>query len=58
MKIVCKKCSCWVDCTKDKNKPYGFCLMEDLFTYTEKTKCEKFIDGTPVTEKDFDDCHY
>lgn len=35
-----------------------FCLTEPLFTYTARTHCSDFIDGTPVTEKEFDEANY
>ena len=47
--ILCKTCICWVDC-KDR----GFCLCEKLFTYTAKTECADYVNGTPCTEKEFD----
>ncbi|MBO7715810.1 MAG: hypothetical protein J6S85_19765 [Methanobrevibacter sp.] len=49
MKNICKTCSCWVDC-KDK----GFCLCEDLFTYTEKSSCKMYEEGTPITEEEYE----
>lgn len=55
--IVCTKCSCWVDCSRGE-ETYGFCLTEPLFTYTAKTRCSDFIDGTPLTEKEFDEANY
>ena len=39
--------------TKD-NKPYGFCLQCDLFTYTSKTKCSMYLEGKPLTEKEYE----
>lgn len=52
--ILCKKCVAWVDCGEKDNKPYGFCLQEPLFTYTLRTICSEHIEGTPSTEKDFE----
>lgn len=49
MKNICKTCVCWVDC-KDK----GFCLCEDLFTYTEKSSCKMYEEGTPITEEEYE----
>ena len=51
--ILCKTCFYWVDCSK-KEKTHGFCLMCDLFTYTKKTKCRDYINGKPMTEKEFE----
>ena len=38
--ILCETCSKWVKCKADKkaklNEHYGFCLWQDLFTYTHK----------------------
>ena len=55
--ILCKSCLCWVDCGKKNNKPYGFCLCEYLFTYTAKTSCKEYINGTPSTNKEWEDFH-
>lgn len=56
-KILCKTCIFWVDCTKD-NKPKGFCLLEDLFTYTDKEVCENYTEGKPVTEAEYEDYNF
>ena len=48
--ILCKTCAAWVDC-KDK----GFCLCENLFTYTARTKCSDYVKGTPITEEELDE---
>ena len=55
--IVCKKCACWVDCTKN-GETKGFCLQENLFTYTAKTSCQDYIEGTPMTEQEYEDYQY
>ena len=34
----------------------GFCLEEDLFTYTEKTICGDYTKGKPMTEEEWDEC--
>lgn len=47
--ILCKTCICWVDCGAK-----GFCLCEDLFTYTAKTECDDYVNGEPSTEREFD----
>lgn len=55
-KILCTKCACWVDCSKPNNI-YGFCLKQDLFTYTRVTaheNCLDYVDGQPLTEKEYE----
>ena len=47
---ICQKCTWWVDC---HNK--GFCLQEDLFTYTEKESCRDFEQGKPMTEEEYEE---
>lgn len=53
MECLCNKCATWVDCGIRENKPYGFCLQQDLFTYTARTDCIDFIEGKPITEKEY-----
>lgn len=53
MEILCKTCICAVLC-KDKQ----FCLNEELFTYTAKTSCQDYIQGTPMTEQEYEDYQY
>lgn len=50
--VLCKTCLCWVDCGKRSGKIYGFCLVEDLFTYTAKTSCKEYIRGNPSIENE------
>lgn len=52
--ILCTTCAAWVDCGKKDGKPYGFCLCQDLFTYTAETKCADYVNGTAMTEKEFE----
>ena len=52
--ILCKKCNKWVDCSSDKNKDLGFCLNEDLFTYTAKDKCSDYSVGKTITEQEYE----
>ena len=52
--ILCKSCIYWVDCGEKENKPYGFCLAEDLFTYTARKHCNDYTKGTPITEEEFE----
>ena len=54
-KILCKSCLYWVDCGEKESKPYGFCLIESLFTYTAKTRCNDYECGTPVSEQEFEE---
>ena len=52
----CSHCTKWVDC---KNK--GFCLVKDLFTYTEEeedSSCPDFVDGTPIPEDEFEETQW
>lgn len=52
--ILCLTCAAWVDCGERENKPRGFCLTRDLFTYTAEIRCNDYIKGNPVTEKEFE----
>lgn len=54
MKILCKTCNHWCDCGVKDGKPHGFCFMEDLFTYTWRSKCSNYVSGDPVTEEEFE----
>ncbi|WP_074640531.1 hypothetical protein [Treponema bryantii] len=56
-KVLCKSCEKWVDCTKDDNLPIGFCLVEPLFTYTERTLCGDYEQGKPFTEEEWEMCN-
>ena len=38
----------------EDGKPYGFCLAQDLFTYTAETSCGEYSEGKPLTEEEFD----
>jgi hypothetical protein len=52
MGCKCSHCTKWVDC-----KTKGFCLVRDLFTYTdieEEEDCPDFVDGEPQTEEEFE----
>lgn len=53
-KVLCKTCCKWVDCSKDR--PMGFCLEEDLFTYTERIMCGDYCEGKPMTEAEWEHC--
>ncbi len=53
-KILCKKCTSWVDCGEKENLPFGFCLKKDLFSYTAETKCSMYLEGTPMSEQEFE----
>lgn len=58
--ILCEKCSKWVKCKADEkakvNEHYGFCLCQDLFTYTQNKKCCDFCKGEPMTEEEWEKC--
>jgi hypothetical protein len=56
--IICSKCSSWVDCGIKYGERYGFCLLQDLFTYTARTDCVDFTEGKPLTEKEYDEFNY
>lgn len=47
MKNICKTCIRWVDC---KNK--GYCVLEPLYTYTEKENCPDYVQGKPMKENE------
>lgn len=52
--VLCEHCSLWVDCGMKNGKPHGFCLFEDLFTYTARIKCESHSEGTPLSEEEYE----
>ena len=52
--VLCYKCMYWVNCSRGRKKE-GFCITEYLFTYTKKTECKDFMEGKPMTEKEFDE---
>lgn len=58
--ILCETCSKWVKCKADKkakvNEHYGFCLWQDLFTYTNNKKCSDYCKGNPMTEQEWEKC--
>ncbi len=54
--VLCKSCIKWVDCTKKNGRPIGFCLEEELFTHTEKTVCDDYVQGNPIPEKVWEEC--
>ena len=52
----CSHCKKWVDCTTK-----GFCLVKDLFTYTEVAEdsvCPDYVEGEPVTEDEFEEAQW
>ena len=49
--VLCNFCTLYVKC---KNNEHSFCLVEDLFTHTEKTDCDNYNFGEPMTEEEFD----
>ena len=52
MNCKCSHCIKWVFC-----KTKGFCLVKDLFTYTELEEdavCPDFVEGEPQTEEEFE----
>lgn len=56
--VLCTHCIKWVKCTPHKNskvqEPYGFCLAEDLFTYTARNRCKEFTAGECCTEQEWE----
>ena len=50
--FLCQHCIHWVDCSKDK--PTGFCLIQDFFTYTKRNYCNDFIEGEPMSEEEWE----
>ena len=58
--ILCTSCIYWVKCKKAERKekftkPYGFCTLEDLFTYTAKTRCQDCENGEPMSEAQWEE---
>ena len=56
MGCKCSHCTKWVAC-----KTKGFCLVRDLFTYTnieEEEDCPDFVDGEPITEDEFEETQW
>ena len=52
MNCKCSHCTKWVEC-----KTKGFCLVKDLFTYTELEEdavCPDFVEGEPQTEEEYE----
>ena len=52
----CSHCIKWVDC-----KTKGFCLVKDLFTYTELEEdavCHDYVEGEPITEDEFEEAQW
>lgn len=54
METLCEKCIVWVDCGKKGGEPHGFCLYEDLFTYTARKQCNDYVEGKPATEEQWE----
>lgn len=54
-KVLCKSCTRWVKCEREEGVIMGFCLNEDLFTYTAKLRCPNYMKGMPIKEKEFDE---
>lgn len=55
---ICCNCSHWVNCGWKNGKPYGFCIMKDLFTYTCKSTndcCIDFDKGKPISSDEWED---
>jgi len=56
--ILCTHCSYWVRCIPNEKakvkEPYGFCMVEDLFTYTFRDKCSAHNEGKPTEEHDWE----
>lgn len=47
---LCRKCNFWVDCGAK-----GFCLVRDLFTYTDESECQDYAEGKPMKEKEYEE---
>lgn len=47
---LCQSCMKWV--TRDKKE--GFCLVEDLFTNTNKDVCSEYVEGEPFDEEEWE----
>lgn len=47
--ILCHKCMLWVKCDKG-----GFCQAKNLFTFTAQIACNDFIQGKPITIKEWE----
>ena len=57
--ILCETCSYWVKCRlTDKaavKGAWGFCVREELFTYTQRDKCKDYQKGEPITSEEWED---
>ncbi len=49
---LCESCVRWVDCGKKGNKEYGYCVLESLYTYTDRKSCVDYVKGEPMKEDD------
>lgn len=54
-KVLCTRCIFWVECKKENGKDKGYCVLEPLYTYTSREKCEDFNEGTPINEQQYED---
>lgn len=48
--MICDRCALWVE----TETGHGFCVVRDLFTYTNESECEGFIEGKPSTIEEWE----
>lgn len=52
----CHTCDFWV-CTDEHNLK-GFCVIEDLYTYTNRVNCRSYIEGEYMLLGEFENSLY
>ena len=48
--ILCRSCCRWVDCGEKDGEPWGYCVIEPLYTHTAYTRCGDYVRGEPIKE--------
>lgn len=54
---LCITCMNWVNCGWKNGKPLGFCICEDLYTYTNKSvneDCLNYTEGQSISLKEWE----
>lgn len=54
--VKCPRCDFWV-CTNETELK-GFCVLEDLYTYTMKNNCKSFEEGEYMLVSEFENTLY
>ncbi|MBO7731858.1 MAG: hypothetical protein J6S67_04880 [Methanobrevibacter sp.] len=52
--ILCETCVHFVSCGIRDRRIYGYCLFEDLYTYTSRKRCEDYTEGVPLKEEELE----